>query len=56
MIYVSYLLLCILVGVLGRSRRLGFVGFFLVSAVLTPLGGLVLLFLTAPSAATTPSK
>ena len=43
---IIYLLFCVLVGILGRDRKLGFIGVFAFSVVLTPLVmalGLVLL-------------
>lgn len=45
MIFGAYLLLCLVVAVAGRRRRLGFFGYFFVAVMLTPLVGLaVLLF------------
>ncbi len=38
----------VLVGYLGRDRRIGFLGFFLSSLLLTPLLTLLILILTAP--------
>ena len=37
----------VLVGFLGRHRRIGFLGFFLVSLLITPLLGLLVLILSA---------
>jgi hypothetical protein len=37
----------VLVGFLGRHRRIGFLGFFLLSMVITPLLGLLVLILSA---------
>lgn len=45
---VLYLLGAALVGFAGRRRRVGFVGFFLASVLLTPLLGLIILLLSAP--------
>lgn len=36
------------IGFLGRNRRLGFLGHFLVSLVFTPLVGLLVLFAAYP--------
>ncbi len=38
-----YILLCLLVGFLGRDRTLYFLGYFIFSLLLTPIGGLLLL-------------
>ncbi|GAB6040679.1 hypothetical protein [Endothiovibrio diazotrophicus] len=40
---VLYLALCIIIGVLGRRRKLGAWGYFFGSIVLTPIIGLLLL-------------
>ena len=37
MLVIVYLVLCFMIGIAGRRRRLGFFGFFLLSAVLTPV-------------------
>ena len=37
----AYLVLSVLVGLCGRHRRIGFVGFLIVALLLTPLLGLV---------------
>ena len=37
MLYALYVLLCILVGYLGRKREIGFAGFFILSLLLSPL-------------------
>ncbi|MEM7530372.1 MAG: hypothetical protein AAF416_22485 [Pseudomonadota bacterium] len=42
-----YILLCIVVGWLGRRKAIGFVGFFLLSVVITPILTLVALMVTA---------
>ena len=44
----AHILGSILVGYVGRRRRIGFIGFFLVSLLLTPVVTVVVLFLTAP--------
>jgi hypothetical protein len=43
-----YLGLCLLAGVCGRHRRIGFWGFFFSSILFTPLIGLLYLYLAAP--------
>lgn len=42
-----YLLLCVLVGWLGRKKAIGFVGFFLVAFLLTPIITFVILLATS---------
>ena len=44
---VLYLILCLVVAFLGRARRIGALGFFLASVLLTPLIALLILVLTA---------
>ncbi len=44
-----YLFFCILTGVCGSQRRMGFLGTFALSVVLTPLVMLPILILTGPS-------
>ncbi len=46
---VVYIIFCILTGLCGSHRRLGFFGTFLVTIVLTPLLVLPVLLLTGPS-------
>jgi uncharacterized Tic20 family protein len=43
---VLYLIFCLLAGLAGSQRRMGFIGTFLLSLVITPLLLLVLLILT----------
>jgi hypothetical protein len=43
---VLYLIFCLLAGLAGSQRRMGFIGTFLLSLVTTPLLVLVLLILT----------
>lgn len=38
-----YLLLCVCIGYLGRNRTMHFLGYFLFSIILTPIGGILLL-------------
>ena len=45
----AYLLFCLLVGLCGSQRRMGFTGTFLLSIVLTPLLMLLVLLITGPS-------
>lgn len=45
---VLYFISCLVVGFAGRKRRIGSVGFFLVSMFLTPILGLLILLLSAP--------
>lgn len=41
-----YLFLAVLVGAAGINRSIGFWGYFALSLLLTPIGGLVILWLT----------
>lgn len=43
----AYLVLSVLVGLCGRHRRIGFVGFLIVALLLTPPLGLVIVYCTA---------
>lgn len=43
-----YLLLCLLAGILGRNRRIGFWGFFFSSIIFTPLIGLLYIYFATP--------
>jgi hypothetical protein len=43
-----YLAFCVLTGLYGFDRRMGFIGTFLISVVLTPVAVLAVLLLTAP--------
>ena len=40
---VAYLVLCLLIGLAGLDRRIGFWGHFLVALVFTPIVGIVVL-------------
>jgi uncharacterized membrane protein len=46
---VLYLVFCILAGLCGMHRRMGFFGTFLISLVVTPVVALLVLIMTAPS-------
>jgi hypothetical protein len=46
---IVYVLFCILVGICGSQRRMGFIGTFILSFFLTPLVILIILLLTGPS-------
>ncbi len=46
---IAYLIFCILVGLCGSQRRMGFTGTFLLSLVITPVLALVILLITGPS-------
>jgi hypothetical protein len=43
----AYLLLSVLVGLCGRHRRIGFVGFLILALLVTPLLGLMVVYCTA---------
>ena len=47
-IVVLYLLLCLVVGFLGRRRRIGFWGFVFLSVMLAPLVTSLFIFFAAP--------
>ena len=46
MLYVIYIVAALLVGWLGRTRQIGFAGFFLLALFFTPVLVLVVLMLT----------
>jgi FtsH-binding integral membrane protein len=46
---IVYVLFCILVGICGSQRRMGFTGTFILSFFLTPLVILIILLLTGTS-------
>lgn len=45
----AYLVFCILVGLCGSQRRMGFTGTFFLSLIVTPLVALIVLVITGPS-------
>jgi hypothetical protein len=45
----AYLVFCILVGLCGSQRRMGFTGTFLLSLIVTPVVALIVLLITGPS-------
>lgn len=44
-----YIVFCILVGICGSQRRMGFTGTFIFSLLVTPVVVLVVLLMTGPS-------
>jgi hypothetical protein len=48
-LFITYLVFCILVGICGSQRRMGFIGTFFLSIFFTPVLGLILLLLTGSS-------
>ena len=46
---VLYLIFCLLAGLAGSQRRMGFIGTFLLSLVITPLLASLLLIFTRPA-------
>ena len=46
--FVLYVLLCLLVGYLGRSRAVGFAGYLVLSLLLTPFVMALVLLVGAP--------
>jgi hypothetical protein len=45
---IVYLVFCVLVGLCGSQRRLGFLGTFIMSVFITPVVALIVLLLTGP--------
>lgn len=45
----AYVIGSVAVGIAGRHRRIGFVGFLIVSLVLSPLVAMLILWLSAPA-------
>ena len=50
---IIYIVFCGIAGYAGRRRRIGFLGFFIASLLLTPLVVLAILVLTGPAKANT---
>jgi hypothetical protein len=48
MLVAIYLASCLLIGIFGRHRKLGFWGYFFGSILLTPMMGLLLVVVSAP--------
>jgi hypothetical protein len=48
-IVIIYMVFCLLTGLCGTQRRLGFFGTFMISLLVTPFVMLLVLILTAPS-------
>jgi len=44
----AYLAMCLLAGIAGRHRRIGFWGFFFCSILFTPIVSLLFLYFAAP--------
>ena len=49
LLIILYVICALLTGLVGRYRRMGFLGTFLLSLVITPLLMLLILALTGPS-------
>jgi hypothetical protein len=49
LVVILYVIVCLLTGLYGRHRRLGFFGTSLLSFFITPLLVLIVLFFTAPA-------
>jgi hypothetical protein len=45
---VAYALLCLVAGIAGRSRRIGFWGYFFCSFLFTPFVSLMFLYFASP--------
>jgi hypothetical protein len=52
-LWLAYLVLCLIVGYLGRNRAIGFWGFFILSLLVTPLIMAIVLAVAAPRSQTT---
>ncbi len=52
----GYLALCLLAGIAGRNRRIGFWGFLFSSVIFTPLISLLFLYFCTPRRSATPRK
>jgi quinol-cytochrome oxidoreductase complex cytochrome b subunit len=46
---IIYIVFCLLAGICGTNRRMGFLGTFLMSLIVTPVIALLVLMLTAPA-------
>lgn len=46
---IIYLIFCLLTGLCGSQRRIGFLGTFIISILITPVVMLIILLLTGPS-------
>jgi hypothetical protein len=46
---ILYFVFCVLVGLCGSQRRMGFIGTFITSLLFTPVIVLIVLLLTGPS-------
>jgi uncharacterized membrane protein len=46
---IIYIVFCVLAGLCGTNRRLGFFGTFLISLIITPVVMLLVLILTGPA-------
>jgi hypothetical protein len=44
----AYLALCLVAGILGRNRRIGFWGFFFSSIIFTPIISLLFMYFSMP--------
>lgn len=47
-LFSTYFLLCALSGYLGRERSMGFLGFFVLAILLTPVVIIIILMMSAP--------
>jgi hypothetical protein len=45
---IAYLLLCLIAGIAGRNRRIGFWGYFFCSFIFTPFVSLLFLYFASP--------
>lgn len=54
--FLAYLALCVLVGLMGRTLPLGFIGLFLISFFMSPAVGVLLLVVMLAKALAGPGK
>jgi hypothetical protein len=47
-LFLIYAIACILVGMLGANRTMGFWGYFFASAVFTPVVGFIMMLISGP--------
>lgn len=50
LVVLGYVILCLIVGLLGRNKTIGFWGFFFFAAVFTPVIGLAILIIAKDKA------
>ena len=56
MLVAIYLAACLLIGLIGRHRKLGFWGYFFGSVLLSPVMGVLLVAVSGPRVVALPKK